>query len=76
MEVIHKLNDANGVMSALALLGTCQDRKMEITVLSVDEDIPVSPKADIGAIVYSLVGVIPYADLTLSEMRKERLKRY
>lgn len=33
-------------------------------------------KADVPRIVRSLLGAIPYTDMTLSELREERLRKY
>lgn len=41
-----------------------------------DEDAPVKRKADVSRIVQSLLGAIPYTDMTLSELREERLRKY
>lgn len=76
MDVIHKFADANGLKSASTLPKTSQTQTMEVNILPVDKDIPVQSKADVGAIVQSLVGAIPYTNLALSEIREERLKRY
>ncbi len=76
MEVIRKLIDANSLMSIMALPEAFQNRKLEIIVLPTDEDTPVRQKADVAGIVQSLVGAIPHTDLTLSELRDERLGKY
>jgi len=76
MEVIRKFIDANSLMSIMALPEAFQNRKLEIIVLPTDEDAPARQKADIAGIVQSLVGAIPHTDLTLSELRDERLGKY
>jgi len=76
MEVIRKLIDANSLMSIMALPEAFQNRKLEIIVLPTDEDMPVRQKADVAGIVQSLIGAIPHTDLTLSELRDERLGKY
>jgi len=76
MEVVRKYIDANSLMSIMALPETFRNRKLEIIVLPADEGIPVQQKADVPGIVQSLVGSIPYTDMTLSEFRDERLGKY
>ncbi len=76
MEVIRKFIDANSLMSIMTLPEAFRNRKLEIIVLSTDEAVPVRQKADVAGIVQSLVGAIPQTDLTLSELRDERLGKY
>ena len=76
MEVVRKFVDANRLMSIMTLPEAFQNRKLEIIVLPTDEEVPVSRKADVAGIVQSLVGAIPHTDLTLSELRNERLEKY
>jgi len=76
MEVIRKFIDAKSLMSIMPLPEAFQNRKLEIIVLPTDEDTPARQKADVSDIVRSLVGAIPHTDLTLSELRDERLRKY
>lgn len=76
MEVIRKFIDASSLMSVMALPETFRDRKLEVIVLPADEDAPAQRKADVSRIVQSLVGAIPHTDMTLSELRDERLGKY
>lgn len=76
MEVIRKFIDANSLMSIMALPEAFRNRKLEIIVLPTEEEVPVQQKADVPGIVQSLVGSIPYTDMTLSELREERLGKY
>jgi len=73
MEVIRKSIGASSLMSIVTLPEAFENRKLEIIVLPTDEDAPARQKADVAGIVQSLVGVIPHTDLTLSELRDERL---
>ena len=51
--------------------------KMEGIRRPTEEQWEVSKKAiDIDRAVQSLVGAIPYMDMSLEELREERLKRY
>lgn len=53
METIHNLADINGLKSVLTLRKTSQTQTLEVNILSVNKDIPVQSKADVGAIVQS-----------------------
>ena len=76
MEVIRKFIDANSLMSSMALPEAFRNRKLEVIVLPTDEEAAIQQKPDVAGIVQSLVGAIPYADMTLSELRDERLGKY
>lgn len=76
MEIIRRLIDANSLMSVMTLPETFQNRKLKIIVLPADEEAPARQKADVPRIVQSLVGSIPHTDMTLSELRAERLGKY
>jgi len=76
MEVIRKFIDANSLMSIMALPEAFRNRKLEIIVLPTEEETTTQQKTDVAGIVQSLVGAIPYTDMTLSELRDERLGKY
>ena len=76
MEVIRKFVDANSLMSILALPEAFRNRKLEIIVLPAGEDAPARRDGDVADIVRSLVGAVPRTDLTLSDLRDERLRKY
>lgn len=76
MEVIRKFVDADHLMSFMTLPETFRNRKLEIIVLPVEEPIPAVQKKNISDIVQSLIGAIPHTDLTLEELREERLGKY
>ena len=76
MEVIRKFIDANSLMSIMALPEAFRNRKLEVIVLPTDEETVIQQKPDVAGIVQSLVGAIPYTDMTLSELRDERLGKY
>lgn len=76
MEVIRKFVDANSLMSVLALPEAFRNRKLEIIVLPAGEDAPARRDGDVADIVRSLVGAVPRTDLTLSDLRDERLRKY
>ena len=76
MEVIRRFIDANSLMSIMALPEAFRNRKLEIIVLLTEEDATTQHKSDVAGIVQSLVGAIPHTDMTLSELRGERLGKY
>lgn len=76
MEVIRKFIDANSLMSVIALPEAFRNRKLEVIVLPTEEEAVTQQKTDVPSIVQSLVGAIPHTDMTLSELRDERLEKY
>lgn len=76
MEVVRKFIDASSLMSVMALPETFKNRKLEVIVLPVEEHASKVQEIDVKAVVESLVGAIPYTDLSLSELREERLSKY
>lgn len=76
MEVIRKFIDADSLMSIMALPEAFRNRKLEIIVLPTDEQTTAEEKKDVPSIVQSLVGAIPYTELSLDELREERLGKY
>ena len=76
MEVIRKFIDANSLMSVMALPEAFRNRKLEVIVLPTEEEAVTQQKTDVPSIVQSLVGAIPHTDITLSELRDERLEKY
>ena len=76
MEVIRKFIDANSLMSVMALPEAFRNRKLEVIVLPIEEEAVTQQKTDVPSIVQSLVGAIPHTDMTLSELRDERLGKY
>ena len=78
MEVIRKFIDANSLMSIMALPEALRNQRLEVIVLPADEQEQVSEEQtkDVQNIVQSLVGSIPHTDLSLNELRNERLKKY
>ena len=76
MEVIRKFIDANSLMSIMTLPEAFRNRKLEVIILPTDEETVTQQKTDVPTIVQSLVGAIPHTDMTLSELRDERLGKY
>lgn len=76
MEVVRKFVDSQNLMSILSLPETFRNRKLEIIIHLVEEQASDTQKQDISLIVQSLIGSIPHTDLTLAELREERLGKY
>ena len=78
IEVIRKFIDANSLMSIMTLPEAFRNQKLEVIVLPADEQEQTSEEQtkDIQNIVRTLVGSIPHTDLSLNELRDERLKKY
>lgn len=77
MEVIRKYIDANHLMSVMTLPETFKNRKLEVIVIPGEEMKETSKKAaDIEQAIQSLLGAVPYTDMSLEELREERLRKY
>ena len=77
MEVVRKYIDANSLMTVMKLPEKFRNRKLEVIILPAEEQEKLSKKAaDIDQALQSLVGAIPYTDMSLEELREERLKKY
>ena len=76
MEVVRKYINASSLMSIMKLPENFKNRKLEVIVLPTEEKEIVEKEVDVQSIVQSLVGAIPYIDMSLSELREERLKKY
>ena len=54
-----------------------RNRKLEVLIIPAEEPEKSSKKAaDIDRALQSLIGAIPYTDMSLEELREERLKKY
>lgn len=77
MEVVRKYIDADSLMTIMELPEKFRNCKLEVIILPAEEQKMVSKKtADIDKALQSLVGAIPYTDMSLEELREERLKKY
>lgn len=81
MDFVRKIVDASSLMKIMQLPDTLLGRKLEIIVLPADDnqnktlqkEITVSGISDITQ---SLIGSIPNSDITVDQIREERLKKY
>lgn len=77
MEVVRKYIDANSLMTIMTLPENFRNRKLEVIVLPTEEQSETSKNvSDIESAIQSLVGAVPYTDMSLSELREERLQKY
>lgn len=76
MEVVRKYINASSLMSIMKLPENFKNRKLEVIVLPTEEEETREKEVDVQNVVQSLVGAIPYTDMSLSELREERLKKY
>lgn len=76
MEFVRQYIDAEHLMSVMPLPESFKNRRLEIIVLPLEEAAPAKPSLDVKATVQSLIGAIPAPDLTLAELRQERLSKY
>ena len=60
----------------MALPEAFHNRKLEVIVLPVEDSEQGPRESDVKAVVQSLIGAIPYTDLSLAELREERLSKY
>ncbi len=77
MEIVRKYVDADSLMAIMRLPEKFKNRKLEVIVLPVEEqEKPLKEAADIDRAIQSLTGAIPYTDMSIEELREERLKKY
>ena len=74
MEAVRQYIDANRLMAVLSLPDTFRNRRLEVIIRPVEEQAKNETATE--DIVQSLIGAIPYTDLSLSELREERLGKY
>jgi hypothetical protein len=54
-----------------------KNHKLEVIIIPADETARSKPDADrIDEAIHALAGSVPYTDMTLSELREERLRKY
>ena len=64
-------------MTVMKLPEKFRNRKLEVIILPAEEQEKTSRKAvEIEQALQSLIGSIPYTDMTLKELREERLRKY
>lgn len=76
MEVLRKYIDADSLMAVMRLPEAFKNRKLEVIILPAEEEKVSKKTADIEQAIQGLIGAVPYTDMSLEELREERLKRY
>lgn len=81
MEFVRKIVDASSLMKIMQLPDTLMNRKLEIIVLPADDNKKEITQdkmsvSDLSVITQSLIGSIPASDITLEQLKEERLKKY
>ena len=77
MEVVRKYIDADSLMTVMKLPEKFRNRMLEVIILPAEEQEKSSKKAaEIDQALQSLVGSIHYTDMTVKELREERLRKY
>ncbi len=76
MEMVRKFLNAESLMSVMSLPETFRNRTLEVLVFPADAPEKQYQAHEVGGIIDSLVGAIPSTELSLEELREERLKRY
>lgn len=81
MEFVRKIVDASSLMKIIQLPDTLMNRKLEIIVLPIDDTQNVTHQegmdvSGLSDITQSLIGSIPVSDITIEQIKEERLKKY
>lgn len=78
MEAVRKYIDANSLMSVMTLPENFRNRRLEVIVFPLEEHVKKLPEkiSEIDTAIQSLVGAVPSTDLSLPELREERLRKY
>ena len=65
------------LMTIMTLPETFKNRTLEVIMLPIEEQTETPKNAfDIENTIQSLIGSVPYTDMSLSEIREERLQKY
>lgn len=77
IEVVRKYIDADRLMTVMKLPETFRNRRLEVIVLPTEETAETQKTAsDIEKAMEELTGAVPYTDMSLFELREERLQKY
>jgi hypothetical protein len=77
MEVIREFIDGNSLTTVIPLPEHFKNHKLEVIIMPTDETSNTRPDADrIDKAIHALAGAVPCTDMSLSELREERLKKY
>jgi hypothetical protein len=77
MEVIREFIDGTRLTTVIPLPEHFKNHKLEVIIMPAEETAKSKPNADrIDKALHALAGAVPYTDMTLSELREERLQKY
>lgn len=77
MEAVREFIDANRLMSVMTLPEHFKDCRLEVIVIPVEERVATAKNAsDIDKAIRAISGAVPYTDMSLAELREERLQKY
>ncbi len=81
MDFVRKIVDASSLMNIIQLPEALKNRKLEIIVLPAEEtqreaSTTNMDMSNISDITQSLVGSIPLSDVSLEQIKEERLAKY
>jgi hypothetical protein len=77
MEVVRKFIDGNKLMSVISLPENFRNHKLEVIIMPTEEETKTEADgARIDSAIRKLTGAVPYTDMSLSELREERLRKY
>lgn len=75
MEAVRRIVEAEKLMNILALPEKYRNHKLEIIIIPSEES-SLTEKEEKSKILKSLLGSIPSTNLSLEELRNERLNKY
>ena len=83
MEIVRQIVEGSALANVIPLPTSFRDRKVEVIVLPIVEKPSLTKysgkKLDEmleGSITQSLIGAIPISEISLEEIREERLRKY
>jgi hypothetical protein len=83
MEFVRQIMESAALENVISLPKSFQNKKVEVIVLPIAEKMVQTKLSGNqieemleGSITQSLIGAIPYSEISLEEIREERLKKY
>lgn len=81
--VFKQIVNADTLSAGITVPPNFRNRKVEIIIRPIDEPkpLPIIRRSELetmmeGSVALSLLGALPHSDITLEEIRAERLSRY
>jgi hypothetical protein len=77
MEVVRKYVDGNSLMTVIPLPEHFRNHKLEVIIIPAEDEMKPEPNVSrIDSAIQALTGAVPYMDMSLAELREERLQKY